>query len=69
VRTEDHRRRRCGRRLTTGSCGPPRSGGRARGARTAASNDELTKEEAVGEEALGLEAIAVGLGLKVVLDK
>jgi hypothetical protein len=52
-----------------GSCSSPRSGGRARCAWTAAGDGELTGEEAAGEEALGPEAIAIGSGLKLVLDK
>jgi hypothetical protein len=69
VRTEGHRRRRCGCRRTTGSHGPPRSGGGAIGARTTAGDSELTGEGAAGEESLGPDAIAVGSGLKLVLDE
>jgi hypothetical protein len=34
-----------------------------------AGDDELTRDEAAGEESLGSEAVAVGLGLKLVLDE
>jgi hypothetical protein len=34
-----------------------------------AGDDELTRDEAAGEEALGLEVVAIGLGLKLVLDE
>jgi hypothetical protein len=56
--TSDHRCRRWGCRGTTCSCASPQSCGEAGGARTAA-----------GEGALGPEAIAVGSGLKPVLDE
>jgi hypothetical protein len=67
-RTSGRRRRRWGRRGTTCSCASPRSCGKAGGAWIAAGDEELTGEEAVGEGALGPEAIAVGSGLKPVLD-
>jgi hypothetical protein len=51
------------------SCVSPRSGGEAGGARTVVGNVELIREETAGKEALGLEAIAIGSGLKVVLDE
>jgi hypothetical protein len=69
TQTRGSQRRRWGRRGTTCSCVSPRSGGEARGAWTAAGDGELIEEEATDEEALGPEAIAVGLGLKPVLDE
>jgi hypothetical protein len=52
----------------TWSCSPPRSGGGAGGAQTATGDDELIGEEAAAKEVLLSEAIAVGSGLKWVLD-
>jgi hypothetical protein len=69
ARTICWQHRRLGHRGTTCSCVSPRSGGKAGGARTAAGDSELIREEAAGEESLGLEVIAIGSGLKLVLDE
>jgi hypothetical protein len=50
-------------------CVSPRSHGEDGGAQTTVGDDELIEEEAVGEEVLGPEAIAIGSGLKLVLDE
>jgi hypothetical protein len=60
ARTSGHQRRRWGHRG---------SGGEARGAQMVAGDGELAGEEVVAKGVLGPEAIAMGSGLKPVLDK